>query len=351
MENKKLTVCFFGIYNPEYSRNRVLINGLKENGVEVLECRTSKKNLIKYFDLIKKHWKIRNQYDVLFVAFPGFQSMILARFLTGKKIVYDSFTSIYDSEVNDRKNTKKGSLKAKYFWFLDWLSCKLANKILLDTNENIKYYISEFGIKKEKFERVFVGTDTSIFRPKEKIKYNNKFIVHFHGSNIPLQGVDCVLESAKLLEREKDIQFNIVGSNIKKEYEGNGFENINFMENVPYTELPNYINKADICLGIFGDTEKAQRVIPNKVFECVACEKAVITLDTPAIRELFDENDLCLIFSDSVEELVQAILDLKNNPEKIDYLAQNGYNRLIQNVKIKKLGSQLKETSLSLLQK
>ncbi len=33
-----MTVLYFGIYNPNYSRNRVLIKGLRENSIEVLEC-------------------------------------------------------------------------------------------------------------------------------------------------------------------------------------------------------------------------------------------------------------------------------------------------------------------------
>ena len=33
------TVLYFGVYEPSYARNWVLINGLKKNGVSVLELR------------------------------------------------------------------------------------------------------------------------------------------------------------------------------------------------------------------------------------------------------------------------------------------------------------------------
>ena len=98
-----MRVCYFGIYNKDYSRNRILIGGLRQNNVEVSECYSSKKGIFKYLDLAIKHWKIRNKYDVLIVGFPGYQVVPLARFLTKKRLIFDAFSSLYDSMALDRK--------------------------------------------------------------------------------------------------------------------------------------------------------------------------------------------------------------------------------------------------------
>ncbi len=153
-----MKICYFGTYKPGYSRSRVLVEGFRENGVEVVMCNTSLSGISKYFDLIRKHSKIKNEYDVMLVGFPGYHTAVLARFLTRKKIVFDAFSSIFDSMVYDRKLVKPKTLKALYYWVLDWLSCKLVHVVLLDTQANIDYFVETFGINEEKFIRVFVGS-------------------------------------------------------------------------------------------------------------------------------------------------------------------------------------------------
>ncbi|MCK4554133.1 glycosyltransferase [Candidatus Parcubacteria bacterium] len=320
-----MTICYFGIYKPDYSRNRVLIKGLKQNGVKIIECQSSLKGFKKYIDLIRKHKKIKNQYDIMIVGFPGYQAIILAKRLTRKMIIFDAFASLHDSMVLDRKIAEQKSLKAKYYWFLDWLSCKLASKILLDTNEHIKYFAENFKINKEKFIRVFVGSDDEAIKPTEEVKTESSFLVHFHGSNIPLQGVQYVIKAARLLEKE-NIKFNIIGSNIKQKYSDFKIANVNFIDNVPYEKLGEYMSVANVSLGIFGNTEKAARVIPNKVYEALACRSAVITGDSRAVKELLkNKENVLLCKMGSANDLADKILDLKNNKEMQKRIADNGY--------------------------
>jgi len=90
--------------------------------------------------------------------------------------------------------------------------------------------------------------------------------------------------------------------------------------------VPKYIKKADICLGIFGDTQKTQRVIPNKVYEAIAMKKPVITADTPAVRELFtDRKNILFCKTADPEDLAEKILELKNNEDIREKIAKGGY--------------------------
>ena len=56
---------------------------------------------------------------------------------------------------------------------------------------------------------------------------------------------------------------------------------------IPYQELPARIRAADVVLGIFGSSIKARMVVPNKVYQAAQVGRAIVTADTPAIREVF----------------------------------------------------------------
>lgn len=335
-----MTVCFFGIYDPNYSRNSILIKGLRANGVSVIECNATFGRIKKYFSLFLKHWKIKKKYDVMIIAFPGYQAVILAKFLTKKPKIFDAFFSIYDSEVRDRKSTKARSLKALYYWLLDWLACRAADKIILDTYAHIEYFCGLFNLKREKFIRVLLGADDQIIKfklPKEQ----ENFLVHFHGIATPLQGVGVILAAARLLRRE-NIKFNLVGSKIKRQEAEEDKANINYLKTVPYLELIKIMAEADICLGIFGDSIKTQVVIPNKVYEALACGRAIITAETPAVRELLADRRDCLFCRvGDAEDLAEKIMLLKNNRELRDQIAANGYQLFINNLTPEKVTADL----------
>ena len=345
---KRLTVCYFGTYTPEYSRNNILISGLKKNGADVIECRTVSKGFLKYIDLIIKHWRIRNKYDIMVVGFQGIQAVILAKALTRKTIIFDAFASIYDSMVMDRKNVKAGSLFARYYWWLDKISMTLADIVLFDTNEHIDYASKEFGVKKEKFRRIFVGSDTDIFYPDKKENNAKNFTVLFYGSFLPLHGIDHIIRAAKLLEKERDIVFEIIGwgpekGGIMRLFNDLKPDNLFFTGGLNKELLREKIAKANLCLGIFGSTNKTKRVIPNKVYDYVSMRKPVITADTLAIRELFEDDELMLVKVADHLSLANAIMTLKDNRKLANDIAQKGYKKFLKFATPNVLGRQLLE--------
>lgn len=352
------TICLFGIYDPEYSRNRVLVRGFKDNGWNVVECRVDPKlhnGFSKYLALIRLWLTTKRQMqsdnvrpDIFLVAFPGHTVVWLARFLCpGRKIVFDAFLSRFDSNVNDRKSYGAFSLRGIADWLLDWSSCAMSDVVLLDTAQHISYFSKTFGVSVKKMICVPVGADTENFYPREQGPHGESFVVHFHGMFIPLQGLRFIIEAANLLKDYKDIVFEIVGSGQQYREISDIVENWR-MSNVlltgvqPLSMLPEYVKRADICLGVFGDTEKAARVIPNKVYECMAMKKAVITSDTPAIREFFtNEKDVLLCKQADGKSLAEAIIRLKNDPHLTARLAEASFDFFDKNMRPKTIVANL----------
>jgi glycosyltransferase involved in cell wall biosynthesis len=78
-------------------------------------------------------------------------------------------------------------------------------------------------------------------------------------------------------------------------------------------------------LGIFGDSLKADLVIPNKIFHYAACRKPIITKDSVGIREIFTHEQSALLTSIKQEQIAEAILRMKKNEAFANQLANRGY--------------------------
>lgn len=329
-----IKVLFFS-YDYSYPRNRVLIEGLRKNCVDVIEWDIPyiTHTIPRYAQLLRNY---TTNYDVLFMGFPGGRdNMPIAKLLSvfnRRPIVFDAFISQYDTKVFDRKVCDEKSMRAKQYFYSDKIPCGMADIILLDTNEHIDYFVDTFNIPKEKFRRVFVGSDDGTFYPRENVKNDDDFIVTFHGNFIPLQGIQYIIRAAKLLERYDDIKFEILGygstygaiRNLSKKLITC---NVAFKERVKYEELPNFINSGDVCLGIFGDTAKAKRVIPNKVYEILAMRKPLITGISPAVMEggINNRVNALLVEMANPEAIADAILELKDDEKLKNNIAKNGY--------------------------
>jgi glycosyltransferase involved in cell wall biosynthesis len=327
-----MKICYFGIYDPDYSRNAILISGLVDNGHSVVQCHANPRlyrGIWKYFRLFKEFSKIKHdKFDFVIVGFPGQTVVWLAKVLFKCRVILDSFVSLYDSNVLDRRLYSKFSVYSVRDYILDYYSTHLADKILLDTNEHIQYFVNKFSLPREKFIRVFVGSSDKIFYPRKYNKDKNRFTVHFHGSYIPLQGVENIVQAANLLKNES-IHFRFIGGEkmhkyIDEEIKKNKLTNIELVGRVALDKLPDEIVKSDICLGIFGGTDKAQRVIPNKVFEGMAMGMPVVTMKTNAIDELFtDHVDIVLTKDGTPQSIAKAIIELRDSPELMSTLRIN----------------------------
>jgi len=153
----------------------------------------------------------------------------------------------------------------------------------------------------------------------------------FVGTYIPLHGIEHILEAASILRSNTAIHFELVGSGqcyreARERAAELALENVTFSPPTPLQALPNKIASANVCLGIFGTSKKAHRVIPNKVYQAMAMGKALITADTEAARILLQhEVNALLVPPGDAASIAQAILRLKDDE---DLRARLGSNAL-----------------------
>jgi len=349
-----MRICMFGTYETAYDRNRVLMQGLREAGVEVHECHqpiwetmryktSALKGPAQYLSTIIKltmayvrlffRYLAAPPHDIVFVGYLGHFDVPLARLLSWlrrKPLVFDAFVSLYDTSVEERAVFQPNSLPARILWLVDRWSCKLADLVLLDTNQHIEYFCEEFDLDRSKFQRLLVGADPAYVAQKPVSPSRDRFVVLHYAKFAPLHGMPYILDAANLLRDDGEIVFKIVGggqtfADGKAYAERLGLENLELIPWLEPDELRQAIGEAHVCLGIFGDTSKAGRVVPNKVYQCLAGGAAVITGRSPATEEvLVDREHALLCEMASGKAIADAISELKRSPALRKYIGENG---------------------------
>lgn len=328
----KKIICAFGYFDLEGQRSWVIRKGLTESGHDVLLCRTDARGFLPKMRDLRRQWKsLGRSIDALLVLFPGHYLMPLAWWVARKRripVILDVFISLYETDVEDRKRISRWNPKAWMLWLIDWLACTLSDVILLDTEEHREYFVKQYRIAREKFLIIPVGCRTDLFTPRTTERQGT-FCVRFHGSFIPLHGIETILGTARELQ-EDGITFELAGKGqtfpaMQKLAEKLGLTNVRFVGMKKLEEIPDFIAGADVCLGIFGTGAKAQRVIPTKAFEILAMEKPLITARSPATERVFhDRENVLLVTAGDPRDLAEKIRELKTHPDLAASIAQNG---------------------------
>ncbi len=348
--NSVKNVLYIGEYHKNYSRNYIFIEGLKQNRVNVHEINLNKMSKRKRIKVLLSNFKkLKNiEFDVLifFSIKTSPINFILSRifaYIRRIPFIYDIFISKHLTYYYDRKlsHVKKKIKLKPYYWFyyylLDFFECHFSSYILLDTYSHIQFFHQKYNIPLKKFRRILVGARDDIFFPLN-IKKNNadKFFVGYWGTFIPLHGVEYIIKAFELLKNESDIYLSLLGKG--QTYEANKelatrlkIKNIEFIPKLFFAktkinELPKYIAKFEVGLGLFGTSQKTLLAIPNKVFEGMAMKIPMINCKSPAISELLTENEnIVLCERASPESLAKAILLLKNDKKLRDEIKENAY--------------------------
>ncbi len=350
-----MKICWFGIYRSEYPRNNIFLRGLRERGVEIIECHEKSDDPWRYLKLAWRLFKLHNNYDLLYGAHPAPVPTILGRIVSRRPVVMEAFYSMYDAVVDDRKETSPYNPRALKLKFLDWLAAFLADRLIVDTEAHKRYWGAWRGVGEKKIRVVYIGANDEIFKPVPELIKDRAadFLVSFHGSYIPLQGVPKIIDAITILRHEPNLRFRLIGSGqdfaqTLKTINERELTAIEIIPRVPGTEVPKYLQEADIILGIFGDSDKAHRVIPNKVYEGLALRKAVITMDSPAIHEVFAGDEL-LIIPNTAEALAEAIQHLRAGRSLRERLAERGYQKFLAEFTPDKLAAVLESHLIELL--
>jgi len=300
-----------------------------------------------YFKLIIRFIKVRD-FDILMVGYPGQFDIFLAKFfalLRGKPLVWDVFMSIY-LIAKERGLDLQDNSTVKLIRWIESRALRIPDMLIQDTDTYVHWFHEEYGISPERFRLVPTGADDRIFTPKVVSRIDNKSLVLYYGTFIPNHGVLKIMEAANFLRNEKDILFEFIGDGPDKAQAesfsiDHELENVRFLAWMSQEELLNHIAGADICLGAFGKTPQSLMTIQNKIYECMAMGKPVITGESPAVRAGLPSDTVVLCSRDDPQDIASAILKLKQDPARQNILSENAGSVFREHFSIASLGQRM----------
>lgn len=367
---KPLRVCYFGTYRAEYSRNIIMIEGLRRQGIEVVEChaqlwhdiddrvaaasggwRSPKfwlRVLHAYWDLLRRYRQV-GEYDLMIVGYPGQFDVFLARLLARlrrKPLVWDVFMSIFLVAV-ERSLQQRSPTTVRALRRFERFALRMPDLLIQDTARYVDWLAATHDIPASRFRLVPTGADNHVYQPVESPGTTGApFRVTYYGTFIPNHGVPFMLSAAQLLAEYPEIQFEFIGQGpeqptAEKFVREAGLRNITFTPWMERQELVRHVGSTHVCLGAFGKTPQSLMTVQNKIYEALAMRLPVISGDSPAMQDIFENRKhLCLVSRDDPQELAQAILELRSNPQLRAEIAGSGYAYYQENFTVEALGSQ-----------
>lgn len=350
-------IVLWGTCDTGKPRVRILVEGLRAQGVEVVEIRADPwrgiedksqvRGIGRWLGLFARiaiayprlAWAYLRApaHDWVLLGYPAIPDIFVIRLLAwlrGSRIAMDWFLSAYDTVVLDRQMVGRRHPLARAVYAAEWLAVRLADAPFMDTGAHARRMESLFGLPSGRCGHVWVGVEAQVFQgdggvPARTRAAGEPMRVLFYGQFIPLHGIPTIIAAARLL-RHAPIQWRLVGrgqeaGRIRAMLSTDPLPHLQWDDWLPYPELVDAIHDADICLGIFGSSEKAASVIPNKVFQVLAAGRPLVTRDSPAMRELVGQGlgDVSLVPDGDAAALAEVIRQWAIEPPAADPRREN----------------------------
>lgn len=207
-------------------------------------------------------------------------------------------------------------------------------------------FVCSYGVKQilqdEGFTKpveVFpLGVDTSLFykfstdQLKTELKLDGKFVIGYTGRLLEMKGVSLLVRLLQYLP--ENVHLLLVGTGPQERHlrmlaATHQLEyRMHFAGNVPYGQLPKFINCMDVGVVPSKTTKRWKEQFGRVLIEFMSCEIPVIGSDSGSIPEVL-ENTGCVFKEDDFQELLSLVKMLMGSAEKRQKLGKLGRKRVL----------------------
>ncbi|MCW2524323.1 MAG: hypothetical protein JWO63_2658 [Frankiales bacterium] len=360
----------FGTYDRDrHPRVGILLEGLRALGEDVVELNaplgfsTAERvamlgkpwlahrmatRLARRWAALVRGWRRldRPPPDAVVVGYLGHFDVGLARMLFPRTVIALDLLIFAADTARDRGAS--GGLKLRLLGALDAVAVRCASVVILDTDEHLslvperqrnKAVVIPVGAPDYWFAAPRAeaddGTDTE---PTAKPDAGPLRVIFF-GLYTPLQGTPTIGAAIAQLAPDCAIEFTMIGSGqdlAETKRLAGARPGVRWLDWVEPAELPQLVHEHDVCLGIFGGTDKALRVTPNKVFQGAAAGCAIVTSDTAPQRRALGDS-ACFVPPADPAALARELTRLAGDRTEVQALREAAYRRADENFRGSKL--------------
>jgi glycosyltransferase involved in cell wall biosynthesis len=305
-------VIAFGTYDAaRHPRIAVLVAGLRAHGVKVTELnRPLGLTTAERVRMLQQPWRLpvllvrllqcwaglvgdavrlrraEGRPEAVLVGYLGHFDVVLARLLYPRSVVVLDHLVFAGDTATDRG---AAGLRVRLLTGLDRLAVACADVVVTDTEEH-RLMLADPG----KGVVVLVGAPDAWRTAAGPTSGDDALSVVFFGLYTPLQGAPVIAEAVRdAVAQGAALRVTMVGAgqDLPRAREIlAGTPGVTWHDWVEPDALPGLVAGHQVCLGIFSDTPKGVRVVPNKVYQGLAAGCVVVTSDTPPQRRAVGEH-------------------------------------------------------------
>lgn len=267
-------------------------------------------------------------------------------------IVYN-LQDIFPDSLVGTGLAKKDGILWKIGRVIENFTYRNVDKIIV-ISEDFKRNIMAKGVPEEKIVVVYNWVEEEAVKhvPREENKLfdkygldRNKFYITYSGNIGLTQNMDMLLEVAKELENESDIQFVLIGEGAYKEkvkeiIAEKQITNVTMLPFQPYEDISHVFSLGDAGL-VISKPGVGENSVPSKTWSILSASRPVLAnFDENELKEIIDKHR-CGIFTKAgdKEAFKEAILKLYHDCELCVELGKNGRQFILDNL-TKAVGTQ-----------
>lgn len=239
---------------------------------------------------------------------------------------------------------RKGSLYERLSRGLEDDALQSADRIMVTTDELGRRLSPEPAIQK-KIRWLPNGVDTSFFKPTNGSKIDRLI---YAGNIGHAQDLENVILSLKIILQKRELGLCIVGDgdirdHLMKLVETEGLTDyVSFPGLVEREAVPSLLSESRIGLAPLKNLETLEYAAPTKVYEYMACGIPFLGCGRGEIESIARDSSAGVIAENTPEAIAEAIIDLLNDPQKMEEMGRSGRVYVMQHYDRRAIAEKLK---------